>query len=304
MKFKGFAGLLLLSVSVLCGCGAKHSHNYELKVIGDYKTSYVSGESFDTTGMFVKKVCPDCGEEIVIEDYEIENNVPLLSGTDSLTINADGLSAQVGIDVEFQFNGTITCVGDSLTAGHNWPQEAYPVYINDYLPEGSKATVINCGHNGASFKNFGQYNPSYYECSEYTKSLQTKPDVITILLGTNDATNWANEGPTFEEDYRALIDVYKEKFGEDQKFILMTSPATKNGNQFGIPNDTIRDYVNPIQRDIAEDLEYPLIDLREMFENYGSLDDLVRPNDGVHFSVAAAKMVAEEIANALVGYVA
>ncbi|MCQ2772202.1 MAG: SGNH/GDSL hydrolase family protein, partial [Bacilli bacterium] len=191
------------------------------------------------------------------------------------------------------------------TAGHNWPSQAYPTYINDYLPEGSKAEVINCGHNGASFKNFGQYNPSYYECSEYTKSLQKKPDVITILLGTNDATNWSNEGPTFEEDYRGLIDIYKEKFGEDQKFILMTSPYCNIPNNFGIPNDIIRDNVNPIQREIAEDLELPLIDLREIFEEYeGGTEALLRPNDGVHFSVTAAKLVAELIVDALKGYVA
>lgn len=306
MKNKGFAGLLLLSSAILCACGAPaHEHKYELKISGDFKTSYVSGEVFDVTGMSVTKVCTGCDEESEVMDFSVVDNLPLISSDSSVVIAAGGLEATVDIEVEFQFNGTITCVGDSLTAGHNWPKESYPTYINDYLPEGSKANVINCGHNGASFKNFGQYNPSYYECSEYTKSLQTKPDVITILLGTNDATNWANEGPTFEEDYRGLIDIYKEKFGDDQKFILMTSPATKDPNNFGIPNDIIRDEVNPIQREIAEDLGYPLIDLREIFDEYeGGLDAVVRPNDGVHFSVNAAKTVAEEIANALQGYVA
>ena len=52
----------------------------------------------------------------------------------------------------------VACVGDSLTAGHMWANQAYPVYLDEYL----KATypdinyeVKNCGVNGISITGYG-----------------------------------------------------------------------------------------------------------------------------------------------------
>lgn len=100
-----------------------------------------------------------------------------------------------------------------------------------------------------------------------------------------------------------MIHLYQTHWGTDEQpqIILLTSPTTKESNSFGIPNEVIRDSVNPIQRQVAEELDLPLIDLRKIFDSYeGGLDALVRPNDGVHFSVEAAKLVAGLIADEIV----
>ena len=198
----------------------------------------------------------------------------------------------------FIFEGKITCVGDSLTAGHNWPNESYPNYIKDYLPEGSNASVLNCGINGASFKTFGQYNPAYNTTQQYRDSLKEEnaPDVITILLGTNDATNWANEKDLYVDDYTDLVNLYYDTFGDDITIIMLTSPRCNN-NTFGIPGDVIVNNVNPLQEAIADDLDLPIIDTNELFADYSDAE-LFR--DGVHLTIAAAKLVAEAIADKIV----
>ena len=68
-------------------------------------------------------------------------------------------------------------------------------------------------------------------------------------------------------------------------------------NQFNIPNEEIKNYVNPIQRELAEEYGFETLDLREEFEatdNYQSL--YLRPNnDNVHFTEAGAEYVAGRV---------
>ena len=115
------------------------------------------------------------------------------------------------------------------------------------------------------------------------------------MLGTNDATGWEKAEPTFEEEYHELLDSYIEKFPH-AKFIMMVSPPCISPNQFNIPNDKINDYVNPIQRDLAEEYGFELLDLREEFEAEPDYQNkYLRPNDGVHFTAAAAEFVAQRV---------
>lgn len=307
MKNTKYAGLFVLSLSLLASCGSSGSsceHDYYLEVEGEPVTTYESGDHFITKGLTVKQHCRNCSEIETIKFYTVDEYGDYLkTTTEKVTIKYKTLTYDIPVTVTFdyQFKGTITCVGDSLTEGHNWPSESYPTFINSFLPEGSEAKVNNCGKNGASFKTFGQYNPAYNTTTQYQNSLKEQPDIVTILLGTNDATNWENEKDDFYNDYTNLINLYQTHWEVEPQIILLTSPTTKNPNSFDIPNDTIRDKVNPIQRQVADELDLPLIDLREIFDNYeGGLDELVRPNDGVHFSLKAAKMVAELIANEIV----
>ena len=83
-------------------------------------------------------------------------------------------------------------------------------------------------------------------------------------------------------------------------FIMIVSPPTLNPNSFNIPNDVIKNNVNPIQRELAEEYGMEMLDLRELFEEKeGGYTSFIRPGDGVHLSVDGAKFVAEQIAQIL-----
>ena len=191
----------------------------------------------------------------------------------------------------------IACVGDSLTAGHYWANESYPSYLSKAVDERFK--VENCGVNGISITGYGgSWNDPemrYIKQDVYQKSVNFNPDIIAIMLGTNDATGWTNAEANFLDYYRILLDSYIELF-PDAQFIMMVSPPCVSPNQFNIPNDTIRDKVNPIQRDLANEYGFEVLDLREEFEaNENYVDEYLRPNDGVHFTAKGAEYVANRV---------
>ena len=160
--------------------------------------------------------------------------------------------------------------------------------------------VGNFGVNGISITGYGgswdDPEMRYIKQDVYTNSVNFAPDIFAIMLGTNDATGWTKAEATFDEYYHILLDSYIEKFPL-AKFIMMVSPPTKDGNQFGIPNQTIKDEINPRQRNLAEEYGFELLDLREEFEDVDDYESkYLRPNnDGVHFTVAAAEYVANRV---------
>lgn len=285
--------LLVLAASLLLvGCSSNNGKKASLKILtGPAKTEYNCGNNFDKTGLTLEYTNNN-GVTETITNFTLRGDKNLISTQHTVIASYNGLDVNVNIDVSDVIEGQITCVGDSLTAGHNWPGEAYPVYIKDNFEDASKITVSNCGINGASFKTFGQYNPAYNTTQQYQTSLTGDPIVLTILLGTNDATNWANEKDLYVQDYTDLVNTYRTKFGEDLNIIMITSPRCIS-NSFGIPGDVITNEVAPLQRQLAEDLDCELIDLNETFKDLPDAD-LFR--DGVHFTVNAAQITAKLIA--------
>ncbi len=241
----------------------------------------------------------------VFADGEI--SVTLHAGEGSTDISIGVLGGDDAVYIElFRFDFTVTaktyervaCIGDSLTYGHAWPDQAYPVYLQNLL--GEAITVGNFGHNGASITGL---NPSLYlkyeEQQAYADSMAFDPDLLVIMLGTNDSKGWDEAAGIFEEQYKGLISAYQTAF-VDADIILVTAPPTMDGNLFNIPNDIIRDSVVPLQRKTAEDLALPMLDLRQIMEDYeGGYEALIRGDaaaDGVHLSEMGASMLAELLA--------
>lgn len=299
---------LLLSVLALSisGCNkdevnsepsSKHEHTYTKLIVKQEanKRTYLVGDDFDDEGIVVFAMCNTCKSIDQIE-YSLQNDTDLELGQESVTITYKDLSLEYSIKVVEKYH--IACVGDSLTAGHYWANESYPTKLSSIVDEGYE--VGNFGVNGISITGYGgswdDPEMRYIKQDVYTNSVNFAPDIFAIMLGTNDATGWTKAEATFDEYYHILLDSYIEKFPL-AKFIMMVSPPTKDGNQFGIPNQTIKDEINPRQRDLAEEYGFELLDLREEFE---AVDDYeskyLRPNnDGVHFTVAAAEYVANRV---------
>lgn len=234
--------------------------------------------------------------EVTIDDDVLSARVLTGAGSTKITVNVNS-NGKFSFAISFRLTATvydsIVCVGDSLTYGHKWHSQSYPVYLQTKL--GSGITVTNCGKNGASITGYGGSEIKYTTLSEYTNSLNANPDVVVLMLGTNDATGWAHASSTFESEYRQLIANYKA-YNPNVKIIIVTSPPTQDGNYFQIPNDVIKAQVNPIQRRVASELNLPLIDARNAFETRaGGYASLLRTenNDGVHFSVLGAEFVAD-----------
>lgn len=295
--------LLVLSVAAISmlatGCNNGHKHNYELVAEDGWHTC-IEGEDFNTEGLKVYLKCTDEGcEEKKEVEFELENNTNI--ALDQTSIKIKHADYEIDYPINVKAKGSkfrIACVGDSLTAGHNWPNESYPTYLAKNVD--SKYEVGNYGVNGISITGYGgswdNPNQRYIKQDVYKNCVKFAPDIFAIMLGTNDATNWKKAEATFVSEYHVLLDAFKEQFPY-AKFIMMVSPPVVTPNQFNIPNEEIKNYVNPVQRELAQEYGFETLDLREEFEateNYQS--KYLRPNnDNVHFTKAAAQYVAGRV---------
>ncbi len=302
-----------LMLFALVGCGSRAA---KLADIPDVRKCYIEGSAeYSTLTVDLTEYVDAKGEEVTylpsctaVSGCEVSVEGDVLSVTPSV-------AGEIGVTVEVQAGGRkafdlsftvysypctrIACVGDSLTYGHSWHNESYPVYLQELLGDGVE--VENFGYNGSAVTNRSEpsFRLKYDGLKEYTDSLNFEPDIVLLMLGSNDGFNWTGSASAFDAEYRKLITSYLES-GVDT-VILMTAPPTLEGNAFNLPNDIIRDNVCPAQRAVADDMELPLLDMRNLLEAQEDLTPLYRPGDGVHFSIQGAKLVAQFAADALKG---
>ena len=85
---------------------------------------------------------------------------------------------------------TISCVGDSITAG-GWPQ-IMQQNLNTKYGVGAY-NVINFGECGSTMQRHA--DSPYDQRPSWPKVLNTSSDIIVIMLGTNDAKDLSDGGP-------------------------------------------------------------------------------------------------------------
>lgn len=199
----------------------------------------------------------------------------------------------------------ILFLGDSITDMHrNRETEffydsygfAYPLFVEGELAikYPKQFEVLNKGISGNRVVDL--YSRIKIDCWNH------KPDVVSIFIGVNDVWHGLFEGigngvdiERFEKVYRMLIDDTKKAL-PCAKFILV-APFFLEG---GATNERMDEFVNiykyaDVVRKIANDYGFPIVDLQEKFtslaKNNGASHYLY---DGVHPTIAASKIIADE----------
>ena len=118
----------------------------------------------------------------------------------------------------------VACVGDSITYGfqiNNWFSYQYPKLLQILL--GNQWVVQNFGLSGSTAMRSAKM--SYPRFSNYRKSLAFQPDIVVIMIGTNDANaqNWQGEA-AYVSEYRELLSSY-QGLPSGPKLYLMTPPS-------------------------------------------------------------------------------
>ncbi len=171
----------------------------------------------------------------------------------------------------------ISCIGDSITYGqyctdNNQETQSYPAQLQQLLGDGYQ--VSNFGVNGSTMLKEG--SKPYVKQQSYQDSLKSEPDLVIIMLGTNDA-NGSNPPKLvdFEEDAMELIETYRNLPTHPEVFIATSATCYVNSIQPGI----IRDQVVPMQKAVAEETGCVLIDIHTATAGIGNLfPDNVHPN--------------------------
>ncbi len=174
----------------------------------------------------------------------------------------------------------VSCVGDSLTFGYlssNQQTKSYPSRLQELLGDGY--VVSNFGRNSATL--LTGTDLAYEDQQVYRDSLASDPDIVIIMLGTNDskAKYWDAGGrERFAEDARELVTTYKN-LPSRPEVIFATSPACLCADKNGIRGNVIEDEIVPVQRQLISENGWKSID---MFALTSGKDGIYH-SDGVHF---------------------
>ena len=184
----------------------------------------------------------------------------------------------------------VACIGDSITWGFTllnpWRQ-SYPALLQEKLGPGYE--VRNFGYNDAAAR-FDADTP-YVSKRAYRESLAWNPDIVLLMLGTNDtkSRNWDPE--IFRRDYRRIVESYRALPSAPRVILIAPSRVFPVGGIpiLGVLPENMENGVRPAIRTLAAEMELELVDLQDLFT------DRRYCRDGVHPQRAGTQMLADAI---------
>ncbi len=200
----------------------------------------------------------------------------------------------------------VACVGDSITYGYGLKDRnhnSYPAWLGHWL--GTEYDVRNFGVNGATLLHKG--DRPYFKQMAHAEALEFKPDIVVIMLGTNDSKhrgegsldaekaidNWQYKSD-YIPDYEALIAEFRKANPKVEVYVCLPTPCFPG--RWGINGKTIHDEIIPLVQQVAKATNARVIDLyRALPDKTALLADTVHPNN------AGAKLIAAAVYRALTG---
>ena len=186
----------------------------------------------------------------------------------------------------------VACVGDSITWGFtivNRGKYSYPAVLQQLLGEGFE--VRNFGHNDAAAR-FDAETP-YVSKKAYRDSLAWEPDIVLLMLGTNDTKPWNWNPGIFREDYLRLVQSYLSLPSHPRVVLIAPIRIFKLIPVTILNPDVLEEGIRPTIRDIAAQLHLQLVDLYDLF------DSARLCRDGVHPQREGARLLAEALFKAV-----
>jgi lysophospholipase L1-like esterase len=174
----------------------------------------------------------------------------------------------------------VACIGDSITE-----LSTYPTDLQELL--GCNYYVREFGVTGSTVL-IDTYNP-YIDQPRFQAAKTFLPDVVVVLLGTNDARvdNYRSIA-NFTADYKQIINQMQEL--ETNPRILLVKPPPIFENDLFLRNDNLVEGIIPGIEQVANELGLTLVDA------YTPLVD--HPEyfvDGVHPNYDGAAIIASQI---------
>ena len=277
-KYSALIALVMTTIMLITNHGTEHVHSPELNIknFDEKHTEYYEGERPYTDGLEFSLTCSDCGEELPLDDDVICETGRIARDDTSLVFRSGEYTAELPVTVNPVRR--IAFVGDSITHGV-WGT-AFPTYVKKALRK--NVDVGNFGVSGIAVTGWGgSWNDPdfrYIKQDVFDEVLAFEPDLIFVMLGTNDAGNWDEALKTFDGDYEALLTAFVETGAE--VIVLPPMPVTE-WNTFALPNEIISDRVMPHEKAVAEKLGLEFYDTNAILTEY-TPDGYY--TDGVHLS--------------------
>ena len=190
----------------------------------------------------------------------------------------------------------IAFVGDSITYGAGVSDRATKSFAGIIAKATSdKYHAINFGVSATSAL-YSAKTP-YFQTEAYASALEFNPDILHIMLGTNDIKNenWDLGKGNFKLDYKKIVDSFKA-INPNLKIVVGIPPRIHKENVFGERNPQILEEEGiPLIYEVAEEINAtvanyfdPTKDKPEYFP------DFLHPNDEGHKIMADIALAAIE----------
>lgn len=191
----------------------------------------------------------------------------------------------------------VACVGDSITYGcgiKGWFKNNYPSVLGRLL--GEDYCVNNYGYSDRTVQHNGDH--PYMNERVYRQSLAFQPDIVLMMLGTNDSKphNWMGQ-EAFIQSYSEMVRSYQKLQSHPVIFILAPPPAFGDPVKFDINARVIKEDICPSLKELAEKSEAIFIDFNTAFQSRTELF-----YDGVHPNAAGAQQLAEALSERIKHY--
>jgi lysophospholipase L1-like esterase len=178
----------------------------------------------------------------------------------------------------------VACVGDSITEDTE--------YLNDLRTLlGTNYSVGNFGAGGASISL--ESGKPYMNQLEFREAKEFLPNIVIIMLGTNDATAGPSEQiRNFTSDYERLIVDFQTLASKPKIWLVEPPPIFDNGT--GLRHLYFVQEVIPRIEQVANETSLPIIDVYTPLVSHPEYF-----SDGVHPNGEGAKIIATEVFNAI-----
>lgn len=180
------------------------------------------------------------------------------------------------------FQVRVACIGDSITYGfgiEDWSSCNYPEVLQKLLGKGY--CVNNFGYSSRTISTRGDF--PYINEGLYRKSIEFDPDIVIIMLGTNDSKPYNVED---SEQLKTVLNNLIKPYLEHDIYLISPLPALEE--RFEISDVRIRETIIPAIRGTAESYSLNYIDLYSVF-----LDRRDLFVDGIHPNNKGAELIAQ-----------
>lgn len=178
----------------------------------------------------------------------------------------------------------VACVGDSITEGTKYPYDLAALLGTNY-------SVSNFGVGGASVSRGSE--KAYMNQPEFEEAKDSLPDIVIIMLGTNDAPLIPTEHIlNFTADYEELIGEFKAVTSKPEIWLVKPPPIFSNGTGLS-PSYFVQEVIPRIEQ-VANETSTPLIDVYSPLVNHPEYF-----SDGVHPNGEGSEIVATTIFKAM-----
>lgn len=273
-------------LSVIADASPAPTYQWRAGPVGGPYTNLMDGRQFtgaETARLAIQDIFAQNPPEFVVAVSNISGG--LFSGPIDPTVPAVAQPSAAARPIR------ITCVGASDVSSPtpygtpNWPDYIAPLLGYEY-------TITNCGASGTTMIQEG--NAPYWDTAQYTNGLNSSPDIVIIMLGSNDSKpyNWIYQ-TNYTPDDEQLINEYRNLPSHPRIYLNTLLTVYGSGN-YDITDPIVTGQLCPIIRQIAFDENLPVIDINAATKNMPQ-----NFPDNVHPDIAGAKVVAQTVFDGL-----